>query len=432
MKIPNIATKSPSEIKLFQQEKLKETLQYVSENSPFYKSLFTKKNIEISQITNLDDLQKLPCTTKNDLQQYNDDFFCVPKSAIIDYVTTSGTLGDPVTVGLTEKDLVRLTHNEAASLACSGITSKDTVQLMTTLDRRFMAGLAYFLGLRQLGASVIRVGSGVPELQWDSILKFAPTYVICVPSFLLKLAAFASERKMSISETSVKAAICIGEPIRNENFELNALGKKIKAVWDIDLFSTYASTEMQTAFNECEEKKGGHLHPDLIIAEILDENNQPVSQGTVGELVITTLGIETMPLVRFKTGDMVQAHTGPCACGRNTMRLGPVVGRKQQMIKYKGTTLYPPAMYNVLQDFEQIQSFVIEIFQNDIGTDEILLKVVSDDISEAFKDTLKDHFRAKLRVRPGIEFTTQDRIEILQSPKMSRKPVLLVDRRKDS
>ncbi len=429
MKIPNIETKSQNEIERFQQQKLKETLQYVSENSPFYKKLFAQNSIEIGQIKSLKDLQELPFTTKDDLQQYNDEFFCVPKIKIIDYVTTSGTLGEPVIVGLTENDLVRLSYNEAISLASSGITSEDTVQLMTTLDRRFMAGLAYFSGLRELGASVIRVGSGVPELQWDSILKFKPTYLICVPSFLLKLVSFAIENKIDISETSVKAAICIGESIRDSTFELNMLGKKISEAWHINLYSTYASTEMQTAFNECEVKQGGHLHPELIIAEILDENNQPVENDKIGELVITTLGIEAMPLIRFRTGDMVQAHSEPCSCGRNTLRLGPVVGRKQQMIKYKGTTLYPPAMYNLLEDFEQIQSFVIEIFQNDIGTDEILLKVVSDDLSEAFKDTLKDHFRAKLRVSPSIEFTTQDRIELLQSPKMSRKPLLLVDRR---
>lgn len=429
MKTPGIEAKSHSHIEAFQLQKLKETFAYVSERSPYYKRVFAARNIDVSLIETIADFQKLPFTGKDDLQQQNDEFFCVSKSDIIDYVTTSGTAGEPVTVGLTEKDLQRLAYNEAISLACSGITKDDTVQLMTTVDRRFMAGLAYVIGLRKIGASTIRVGSGVPELQWDSILKFEPTYLICVPSFLLKLVAFAAENNISINETSVRAAICIGEPIRDENFKLNTLGQKITKAWDIELFSTYASTEMQTAFNECNVKQGGHLHPELIFAEILDENNMPVSEGNIGELVITTLGVEAMPLVRFKTGDMIQAYSQPCSCGRNTKRLGPVVGRKQQMIKYKGTTLYPPAMYNVLQDFQQIRSFVVELSQNEIGTDEILLKVVSDDISEAFKDTLKNHFRAKLRVSPGVEFTTQDRIEALQFPKMSRKPVLLLDKR---
>lgn len=292
-----------------------------------------------------------------------------------------------------------------------------------------MAGLAYFLGARKLGAGIIRVGSGIPELQWDSILKFEPTYLICVPSFLLKLIEFAQANNIDITKSSVKGALCIGEPIRNQNFTHNTLARKIKESWEIELFSTYASTEMSTAFNECEAHKGGHHHPELLIAEILDEDKLPVKEGEVGELVITTLGVEAMPLLRFKTGDMVQAHTDACSCGRNTMRLGPVVGRKKQMIKYKGTTLYPPAMYNVLNDFSEIDCFVIEISHNDVGTDEILIKIATTAESETFLQKVKDHFRAKLRVTPSVEFHDKKVLNVIRFPKMSRKPVELIDLR---
>ncbi|MFC7357935.1 phenylacetate--CoA ligase family protein [Jejudonia soesokkakensis] len=420
---------SETEIKAFQEEKLKDMLTYISENSPFYKRMFAGRTIEVSKIKTLQDLQQLPVTTKDDLQQFNDDFLCVPKTKIIDFVTTSGTMGSPVTFALTDKDLDRLAYNEAISMACSGVSEKDTIQLMTTIDRRFMAGLAYFLGARKLGAGIIRVGSGVPELQWDSILQFKPTYLICVPSFLLKLVDFASENDIDVSKTNVKAAICIGEPIRDSSFKLNALGKKIQAVWDIELFSTYASTEMATAFNECSEHQGGHEHPDLIISEILDEHHQPVEAGEVGELAITTLGVEGMPLLRFKTGDMVQAFTKVCGCGRTTKRLGPVVGRKQQMIKYKGTTLYPPAMFNALEELSEIQNFVIELSQNAVGTDEILLKLVVKDPSETSIEKIKNHFRATLRVLPSIELVSEKELQKLQFPKLSRKPVLLHDKR---
>jgi phenylacetate-CoA ligase len=300
---------------------------------------------------------------------------------------------------------------------------------MTTMDRRFMAGLAYFLGARKLGSGIIRVGSGIPELQWDSILKFKPTYLITVPSFLLKLIEYAQQHEIDLQNTGIKAAICIGEPIREQDFSLNILAKKIKKDWDIELFSTYASTEMSTAFNECEIHNGGHHHPELIIAEILDDNNLPVAKGEVGELTITTLGVEAMPLLRFKTGDMVQSYGESCKCGRNTLRLGPVVGRKKQMIKYKGTTLYPPAMYNILNDFSTIESYVIEIFHNELGTDEILIKIASENISEELLLEIKDHFRAKLRVAPKIEFATPEEIEMLRFPPLSRKPVDLIDRR---
>ena len=427
--IPEIEKASKEEIKAYQEKKLEETLQYLNKNSPFYKRFFKENSIRLSEIKTLQDLQKIPVTTKDQLQQFNNDFICVPKTEIIDYVTTSGTLGDPVTFALTDNDLERLAYNEAISFACCGVGKEDTMQLMTTMDRRFMAGLAYFLGARKLGSGIIRVGSGIPELQWDSILKFKPSYLITVPSFLLKLIEYAQQHEIDLQNTGVKAAICIGEPIREQDFSLNILAQKIKKDWDIELFSTYASTEMSTAFNECEIHNGGHHHPELIITEILDDNNLPVSEGEVGELTITTLGVEAMPLLRFKTGDMVQAYNAPCKCGRNTMRLGPVVGRKKQMIKYKGTTLYPPAMYNILNDFSEIESYVIEIFHNELGTDEILIKIASAAISEELLLEIKDHFRAKLRVAPKIEFASSKEIESLRFPILSRKPVDLIDRR---
>ncbi|OBX24357.1 MULTISPECIES: phenylacetate--CoA ligase family protein [Bizionia] len=428
--IPDIEKASAEAIKLFQEEKLQTLLRYLQNNSSYYQQVFKKQNIAISSIKTLEDLTKIPTTSKDQLQAYNDEFLCVPKNQIIDYVTTSGTLGDPVTFALTEKDLERLAYNEALSFACSGVTENDIMQLMTTMDRRFMAGLAYFLGSRKLGAGIIRVGAGIPELQWDSIIKFKPTYLIAVPSFLLKLIEYAKQHDIDINKSGVKGAICIGEPLRNLDFSHNALSKKITDEWDIQLYSTYASTEMNTAFNECEAQQGGHHHPELIIAEILDDAENPVSAGQVGELTISTLGVEGMPLLRFKTGDMVQAHHDACTCGRTTMRLGPVVGRKKQMIKYKGTTLYPPAMDNILNDFNAVQSYVIEISHNSIGTDEICIKIATDTPTEKLLLNIKDHFRAKLRVAPKIEFHDKKVIQKLQFPAMSRKPVMVIDNRK--
>ncbi|WP_452227154.1 phenylacetate--CoA ligase family protein [Lacinutrix cladophorae] len=427
--IPKIEQASTKEIKAFQENKLAELLTYLNENSAYYKRVFKENNIAIDAIQTIEDLSKIPVTTKDQLQQNNDAFLCVPKSKIIDYVTTSGTLGDPVTFALTDNDLERLAYNEAISFACAGVGKEDIVQLMTTIDRRFMAGLAYFLGVRKLGAGIIRVGAGIPELQWDSILKFKPTYLIAVPSFLLKLMEYAERNEIDINASGVKGAICIGEPLREQDFSLNTLSQKIKAKWDIELFSTYASTEMNTAFTECEHQQGGHQHPELIIVEILDDKDHVVPEGEVGELTITTLGIEGMPLLRFKTGDMVKAHKETCACGRNTMRLGPVVGRKKQMIKYKGTTLYPPAMDNILNDFNAVESYIIEISHNDIGTDEILIKIAATDPSEKLLQSIKDHFRAKLRVAPRIAFHDKKEIQKLQFPAMSRKPILVIDKR---
>ena len=378
----------------------------------------------------MEDLQKIPVTTKEDLHRYNDDFICIDSSNIIDYVTTSGTTGNPVFFGLSDKDLERLAYNEAISFACSKVTKNDTIQLMTTIDRRFLAGLAYFLGARKLGAGIIRVGAGIPELQWDSILKFKPSYLIAVPSFLLKLIEYAENNGITVNSSSVKGVICIGEPLKNQDFSDNVLSLKIKEKWDIELYSTYASTEMSTAFSECEFQQGGHHHPELIIVEILDDHNQPVMEGEEGELVVTTLGVETVPLLRFKTGDVIKAHHQPCKCGRNTLRLGPVIGRKKHMIKYKGTTIYPPAMYNLLNDFSAIENYIIELDRNEVGLDNITIKVGTKASSEDLMQRLKDHMRAKLRVLPTIMILSIDAINKLNFPGINRKPILFVDKRK--
>lgn len=428
--IPHIEKQTTAEIKAFQELKLQEVLQYVSANSVYYQNLFLEHNIDISKINTLEDLQQIPTTTKEDLQRNNDDFLCVPTHKIIDFATTSGTLGDPVTFGLTDNDLDRLAYNEAISFDCAGIKEGDIVQLMTTMDRRFMAGLAYFLGLRKMKVGVIRVGAGIPELQWDSILKYKPTYLITVPSFLLKLIEYADSHGIDYNDLGIKGAICIGESLRNQDFSNSILAAKIVSKWNIKLFSTYASTEMSTAFTECEHGVGGHQHPELIIVEVLDNENKPVKEGESGELTITTIGVEAMPLIRFKTGDIVKLHTNPCMCGRNTLRVGPVVGRKQQMIKYKGTTLYPPAMNDVLNDFGAIDNYLIQIYTNDLGTDEIVIKIAVNSPTEEFLTEVKDHFRAKLRVTPKIEFVSKEILNPIVFNPMNRKPTRFVDLRK--
>ena len=420
---------SVEEIYEFQNQKLREQLEYLAQNSTYYQRIFAENNIDWKSIQTIEDLKQLPVTTKNDLQHYNQEFLCVDPSQIIDYSTTSGTLGDPVTFGLTDHDLERLADNEVNSFQRIGMQKGDVVQLMTTIDRRFMAGLAYFLGLRKLAAGVIRVGAGVPQLQWDSILKYQPKFLVAVPSFLIKMLDYAEKNNIDYKNSSVKAVLCIGEALRDKDLQPTLLSNKITSKWQIKLFSTYASTEMATAFTECEFGKGGHLQPDLIITEILDENNQEVENGELGELTVTTLGIEGMPLLRFKTGDLLRKHTEICQCGSNTYRLGPVEGRKQHMIKYKGTTLYPPALQDVLNHFDEIKLHLIEIYSNDLGTDEILLRIVSENQSEDFLLKIKDHFRAKLRVTPMIKFEQFDDLQHVIFKPESRKPITFIDYR---
>ena len=421
---------APSAIKAFQEERLKETLEYVSQHSRFYKKMFAEHHIDIASINTLEDLQLIPPTTKQDLQANNTEFLCVSPIDVVDYVTTSGTLGEPVTFALTENDLQRLAYNEASSFTMAGCTNEDVMQLMTTIDRRFMAGLAYFLGARELGCGIVRVGNGIPELQWDTIKRVKSTVCMVVPSFLTKMIEFAEKNEIDFNASSLKRAICIGEALRTPEGELTTLGKRINEKWPtLELYSTYASKEMQTSFTECEMHQGGHIPADLIIVELLDENNQPVEDGMPGEVTITTIGVEGMPLVRFKTGDICIRFNEPCKCGRTSARLSSVIGRKGQMIKFKGTTIYPPILFDILDNIADVENYIVEVFTNSLGTDQIQIRIGSSNHSDAFVKQIKDIFRAKVRVAPDIKFESAELIARLQMPPMSRKVVKFFDLR---
>ena len=419
-----------AEIEEYQNEHLREALAYLAANSPFYQRMFRENGIDISEIREIADLQKIPFTEKKDLQLHNNDFLCVPAAKIVDYITTSGTLGDPVTFGCTDKDLERLAYNEKKSFECAGVHPGNIVQLMTTLDKRFMAGLAYFLGIRKLGASIIRVGNGMPELQWDTIRRLRPDTLMCVPSFILRLIDYAEQNNIDYRNSSVKRIIGIGEGLREQDFSLNLLGKRIREKWDVELFATYSSTEMGATFSECPNGCGGHVHPELIIVEIIGDDNRPVKDGEVGEVVVTTLGVEGMPLLRFRTGDMSSKITDRCACGRYSFRLTPLVGRKNNMIKLKGTTIYPPAINDVLDNTPYVVNYVVVVQNSFAGTDEVVVKagVASRPPFDIIKD-LKDRFRSKIRVAPIVEILSPEDVNRLNNPANNRTPIKFIDNR---
>jgi phenylacetate-CoA ligase len=421
----------PGEIRQMQEIKLRELLQYLNAHSPWYKKIFKQHAVDLQRIGTLEDLSLLPVTIKEDLQSHNDEFLCVPRNRVIEYTSTSGTLGAPVTVALTEEDLQRLAQNEYGSFRCADGQPEDIYQLMLTLDRQFMAGMAYYSGIRKLGAGIIRVGPGVPSLQWETIFRLKPTAIVAVPSFILKLISYAAEYKIDINSSTVKKAVCIGENIRQQDFSLNVLGRKITESWNIKLYSTYASTEMQTAFTECSAGKGGHHQPGLVIVELLNEQNLTVPYGEPGEVTITTLGVEGMPLLRYKTGDICIAHGEPCSCGRHSLRLSPVIGRKKQMIKFKGTTLFAPALFELLNGMDDIVDFVAEVYSNEIGTDEVLLHLQPQQQSEETDHRIRAYLQAKLRVTPHIRYLAAEEMQRLQFPVAGRKAMKFLDRRNE-
>jgi len=426
----NTSFETEAQINQQQDELFLKQIQYLAAHSPYYKRIFKEQQIDITAIASASDLTKLPFTSKEDLNQFYPELLCIEEHEIADTVVTSGTLGEPIPFHLSEKDLDRLAHNEYLSLSIAGVTSKDKVQLSATMDKLFMAGIAYYMGLRKIGAAIIRVGPGAPELQWSTIKRFSPTVFIGVPSFIIKLLDYAEAHGIDVTKTSVKRIVCIGESIRNEDLTLNNLGRKIVERWPVSLHSTYASTEMSTAFTECEAGNGGHQLHNLIITECIDEHDMPVKEGEIGELVITTLGVESMPLLRFKTGDLCRFYTSPCSCGRSTKRVGPILGRKKQMIKFKGTTLYPPALSEILNEIPCIKSYYTEVYHNELGLDMIRVHVACKEESEENDKIIKDHFKAKIRVTPEVVYEPVELIDKIRNSLNFRKPVDFMDNRR--
>lgn len=413
-----------------QNELLQKQLVYVYQYSPFYRKMMEQLNIVPNQIENIHDLAKFPVTEKEHLQLYWKQMIACKQQDIADFSTTSGTSGTPVTVPISQSDMERLAFNEAISLQRMEVSSNDIIQLCTATDRSFMAGLAYMLGARKLNVPLIRAGAGMPEMQWERIITLGVTVLIAVPSFVVKMLEFAEANQIDVSQTQLKKILCIGEPIRNEDLSMNALGQRIaQKLPQVTLYSTYASTEMQTAFTECKAGKGGHHIPELMIVEFLDEQNQPVKEGEIGELTITHLGVTGMPLIRFKTGDVCKHYLQKCACGVETLRVGPILGRKQQMIKFKGTTLFPTAIQEVLDSFDEIADAITVLNSDEFSNDGVSVYIELKEENQNFEKKIKDSFKSRLRVTPEITMTNKVLIETIRSSVPSRKLVKLVDRR---
>lgn len=403
-------------------QKLIATLEYVTNKSPFYKRHFA----HLAFPQTYEEFKKLPFTQKDDLANFNDDFRCIELQDVAEYVTTSGTSGAPVSLFLSRNDLQRLAANEKASFQLVGAQKGDLFQLMTTIDKQFMAGMAYYLGSQALEAGIIRIGPGVPQLQWDAILKYKPTYIIAVPSFLVTLIAYAKQKGIDLHQTSVKAAICIGEAIREDDLTPNVLGKRILESWPIELYSTYASTEMAAAFTECGAHAGGHQNESLIHLEVLDEAGNEVGDQESGEIVVTTLGVEGTPLVRYRTGDVAKIYRKPCSCGRTSPRLGPILGRKNQMIKFKGTTLYPNAIYEIFDGVDAISCYKIEVSKDELNHDVItVLLEKAIEYSEVLTE-IRELCKAKLRVVPHFVFLETEYLRSQVYKNHMRKPEKIV------
>src|SRR6202012_105903 len=232
------------------------------------------------------------------------------------------------------------------------------------------------------------------------------------PSFLRVIAAKAAEMKFNLPAAGVKKVVCIGEPVRDRTWALNASGRAIEAAWGAKVFSTYGVTELANSLCECAAGRGGHLHDHQLQVEILDDHGNVLPEGEVGEVVATTFGVEAMPLIRYRTGDCAALFYARCRCGRATPRLGPIVGRKNQKLKFKGTSLFPSTLEAVLEPAGGVEKFVIIARAENELSDAVEVLFCGD----ADADALREAIQGRAKMAPRLRRVSAAVIEKWQWP----------------
>lgn len=405
------------------------TIRFAARHSAFYRRHFARIGLSPRDIRTLNDLARMPPTEKSDVAQAGRSLWACDPSLIRDIVTSSGTTGEPLLYPLTARDLRRLAYNEYLSLGCAGITPGQVVGLGVTLDKCFMAGLAYYEGLRMIGATSVRIGAGAPAMVLAMIERTGLSSIISVPSYLDVIARFAQQRGIDLRKKTVRRLVCIGEPIRDKNMQPTPLAARIAEQWGATLHSSYGITELAMSMCECPAGCGVHLHPELVHAEIMDEQLRPVPDGEIGELVATTIGVQGMPLIRFRTGDITFMRTDRCACGRRTPRLGTIVSRRNQMLKIKGATVYPSMVIRTLAAFPQVIDFVMIARSSNALSDELVVMIAMDQPGDALAAEITEALRGQLRVRIDVLPAGLEQIRRLKNPGDLRKDRVFIDER---
>ncbi|HSA79121.1 MAG TPA: phenylacetate--CoA ligase [Nitrospirota bacterium] len=381
---PDKETISREELAQLQLERLESTLNRVYMNVPFYRRRFDELGINIEDMQSLDDIRRLPFTTKNDLRDhYPYGMFAVPLREVVRIHASSGTTGMSTVVGYTKNDLKTWSNLVARVLTAGGITKDDVIQIAFGYGL-FTGGFGIHYGAEKVGASVIPISSGNTARQIKIMQDFKTTALICTPSYALMIADTIMEMGININSLYLKYGLFGAEPwseaMRNE------IQDKLKIV----ATDNYGLSEVMGpgVAGECLERNGLHINEDHFLVEVIDpETLEPVASGETGELVITTLTKEAFPVIRFRTRDLTRLIPSSCACGRKFMRMNRVMGRTDDMLIIKGVNVFPSQIEHVLFEIEGTEPHYQIIVDRKGALDDVTVKV---EVSESiFFDEMK-------------------------------------------
>ena len=416
---------SPGEIRKFQFKRLQKVINYVYAKSIFYRDKFKKVNLAPEDIKTLEDIQKIPITTKEDLRIRNWDFVCAPRESWVDMFVTSGVTGKQIYFPLTKGDIEENAKQEAKFWKILGARKEDVVQLTLPMgSAMWCAGLLWWLGNFVNGTCVLRFGPGQTDAQIRNMQLLKPTILCGTSSFLIKLGFAASG---CLEEIKPRLLICTGESILSEDLKKNALGRRLNEAWGgIPIRSVYGSTEGARCC-ECEIGQGYHTLPEVGFIEIVDPVTYKVLKlGETGMLLFTRFNIEGLPLLRYAIGDITFMIDEKCKCGRNTPRIGPILGRIDHQMKIKNVKVFPSAVDEIILGIPQVSQYYLEAYADDNFMDKLRVYISSDEVEyEGGPNKLIAMVSEKLKSALGI------RIEVIfqGSDEILRK-VMLPDKTK--
>ena len=382
---------SRDEIHTLQSARLKKMVDRVYHNVEFYRKKMQQMGLEPGDINSIDDLSKLPFTTKNDLRDnYPFGLFAVPQSEIVRIHASSGTTGKATVVGYTRKDIDLWQECVARVLAMAGIGPLDKIQVAYGYGL-FTGGLGLHYGAENLGATVIPMSTGNTQKLITMMEDFGATAIACTPSYLLHIAETLEEMG-KLGKIQLKAAICGAEPW-TENMR-----KEIEAKLNIKAYDIYGLSEIlgPGVAADCEHHHGLHVYEDHFVPEIINpETLEPCKEGEVGELVFTTITKEALPLFRYRTKDLTSISYAPCECGRTLARIDRFKGRSDDMLIIRGVNVFPSQVETALLEIAETSPHYILIVDrvNNLDTLEVQVEVeerfFSDEIRELERLTKK-------------------------------------------
>lgn len=399
-----------------QSERLVKMVKHVYEDSTYYRKRMDECGVKPEDIRSIDDITKLPFTTKQDLRDnYPFNLFCVPMEKIVRLHASSGTTGKPIVAGYTREDLEMWSEVTARSLMAAGVSSKDIMQVSYGYGL-FTGGLGAHDGGTLIGASIVPTGSGNTEKQITLMHDFGSTVLACTPSYALFLAETIAKSGLDINDFKLRVGVFGAEPWTN------SMRAEIEEKLHLKAYDIYGLTEMcgPGVGCECECQNGTHLWEDHFYPEIIDPVTlQPVAPGEKGELVFTNLTKWGMPMIRYRTRDLTSLIYEKCECGRTAVRMNKILGRSDDMLIIRGVNVFPSTVESIILEFPECEPYYfIEVDRvNNVDTFDILVEVhpeyYTDRVNELvdLKKRITARCQSVIGIKPNVKIVEPNTIE---------------------